>query len=203
MPASKKSPNKTKVKRRVDHKTESFKSELLGPIREILGKNYNESINKYNISIGIDLFSKFFYFGLEYSNHNYSKRMKPDSEHEKEITDLIIPNFVWMRNFLISFPRVFLTSAFEPKIVCKVRSGVEFFFNFWGDLLIKDCTLSNLFDPLGRVIGLFNSNLTKWLKDTNILLTEIPEHIPKSHWWWYISSEKSTFEKENHSKGNN
>jgi hypothetical protein len=157
-----------------DHFGEKVILSNIDEISEIL-QSFSDKTRKYT---AIDLFSKFNKIGLNSPNEDI---INSENQTNKRIKLLLIINSDKIRNFLIRFPHILFHNLYYPETVCVLRSGIEFFFQFCGDLVYEN---KKLFDRKECRIPIIDQSLKNWLKKLNYNNINIQNNYPKEHWWW-------------------
>jgi hypothetical protein len=171
-------------------KCESYKSEqnkedqfdekvILSNIDEIceILESFSDQSRKFSGRyFALDLFFEFNEIGLISPND-----INSENQGNKHIKELLILNSDKIKNILIHFPDILFHDLYDPETVCELRSGFEFFFKFWGDLVYEN---KKLFDPKECRISIIDQSLKNYLKELKYHNTNIPDNFPKEHWWW-------------------
>jgi hypothetical protein len=114
-----------------DHFGEKVIQSNIDEISEIL-QSFSDKTRKFT---AIDFFSKFNNIGLNSPNEDI---INSENQTNKRIKLLLIHNSDKIRNFLIRFPDILFHDLYYPETVCVLRSGIEFFFQFCGDLVYEN-----------------------------------------------------------------
>jgi hypothetical protein len=156
---------------------------LLDEIIEILKKRISSS--KTYTCVGLDLFLNFFEICLKRTDPDFERQIE---KAKVEIRTLLVDNIGWLNDFLVRFPFIFLTEIYSPITICKLRSGVEFFLDRWGDSICGDKTIE---ETLRKLLSFLDSGLERWLKIPANWEFENSEpektNIPLEHRWWLWS----------------
>jgi hypothetical protein len=124
------------------------------------------------------LFFKFNEIGLISPNKD---SINSENQTDKRIKELLIHNSDKIINFLIRFPHILFHDLYWAETVCELRSGIEFFFRFCGDLVYEN---QKLFDPKECRISIIDQSLRNWLKNLKYNSSIVQNNFPKEHWWW-------------------
>lgn len=160
---------------------------LMTDIIEILKNTSEDKIPDSNIkpktNLNSALIIKFFEAGQILIQSNTIPE-KANQHLNDKIVEEIANNSANIRKFLVNFPYIYLTELYAPTTSCKLRSGIQFLFDFWGESLWEQKKIKDLIDPLGRGIPLIDKNLSKWLIEPDNWEIGKQENIPDSHWWF-------------------
>lgn len=81
----------------------------------------------------------------------------------------------------------------RPSNVCRVRSGMEFFFTSFADIPVSNrdnVLFKNCIAPYSELLKEFDEALKHWTDYYQFKEDEIiPTNIPESHWWWKMTAE--------------
>jgi len=144
--------------------------------------DHNEKLESSSKGFGFELFTKIFEFGLICSKENFPELVKVEKVKNTKVIELLYQNSGWIREFLINFPHAYLTSLYKPETACKLRSGIEFLHDFWGELLYNDKKLKLYWDHLERCLFSIDIMMRRWHPGKRV--PERPENLPETHWWF-------------------
>jgi hypothetical protein len=168
-------------------------SSLLKKVLESLKKiNSHTKRNKKIINypdVGFDVFYSFYQFGLKCSDTLFKDLLESDEEIKQlnnQVEKLLVTSSNEITHLLAHFPQIYFTKNYSPLIVCQLRSGIQYLFDYLENSTSNNTEVKDLLNMVTRAIQLINEILEKWMLNPDNWVTDKETDIPKTH-WWYIS----------------